>query len=637
MENKPIDSKPKLLKIIENDETKVKTALIEFTRHSESGEEICLATSSFGSSCNLSPMFYMGDVDQYATMLSDGLSMSESLCKHAIIVSNKLILFGGKCATALEIMNALSNTNMLFVSDSAELNAIMENTMTFVNYDNQRMMMGYKKLNECLISDRNVNGNSFPYVRWGMKKIENKTYFVPMAVTPLNPLGINIQESNRGMSERITYNNFSGGNGGVPVNTKAEATQEIKLINLKRIARHSKPYFWWGTPYLTKAFSDLQRKNKTIALDNAIMDGLIGLITVFSLGNPKSGEYAKKAEVERFSQLLSSRQSSAPLYLVWPGHVKVDVIGPNGEILKFDERYRTIDSDIVGSLGFPSFLLGGESKGSNSGSELSTKPLQALIEECQADITAWWVWQAATIAMRNNIKVNKLDCIWSGVNLSDEKTLISVVDNMRDRGLLSNTSACLKMRCSSNMEEYLMSQEAEKKKKDKTYVFGTPAEVPFQGKSGKPGSSTKAGGDGRPETPVEDTQKTEQKMREKAKAAVIDRKEAKYFEELAEEHRQISVASLMNVLKDPGKTTDEKYSSASAASFHMTGSLLILADPENKNYKNFADFVLRKSFEFSDFAVAMAIQNKIEEKEIVDKSKEILEDIVLEHRRNLVR
>lgn len=602
------------------------TRTIQFERTGVDGKkELCVA-HSVSSSVSTNPVSYLNGLDQYAQMLTNNSSMSETLCKQSIILSNRLYLYGGICSSALDLLITMANTNMMVVSDSPELNAIMENIQTFVNIMNDRMLPGYKILNEHILSDYNVNGNSFPYIRWEYRKINNKEYFVPSTITPLNPLGIQIQESKNGLSEFIYYQN-NYGNGEVSVNEKASGNQLLKKINMKRIARRGKSYFWWGIPYLTKSFEAIYRKSKIIKLDQAITDGIIGLITVFSLSNQKDGTYAKKADVEKFSQLLSAKDSSGPLYIVWPGHVKTDIVGPDGQILKFDERYATVDRDIASSLAIPMFLLNGESKGSNSGSEISIKPLMETLRDSQMNIGQWWVWLAFNIAMQNNIKVTKIEALWSNPNIEDVKGLITVVDNMRDRGLLSNTSANLKMGCSATIEEYLMREEAERKESDPKYVFGTPQDVPFQGQIG---GNTKAGGDGRPSTPVEDSKKTVKKIKDAAKASMQDKIFDNNLKEILEESRKILVTSYINKLKSDTLSTDQKMNLGTLTASHMSSTFSTMLD-ETSN--EFYDFILNESLEFSDLCTAMAIENKIDEEIIFDKSKAVLHNVFTEYKK----
>ena len=603
-----------------------KTRVVQFERKSANGEkELCVA-QSVTSSTSTNPMIYLNGLDQYVNMLTNNSSMSEGLCKQSIILSNRLYLYGGICSSALDLLITMANTNMMIVSDSPELNAIMENIQSFVNITNDRMLPGYKILNEHMLSNYNINGNCFPYIRWEYRKINGKEYFAPSTITPLNPLGIRIDGSKNGLSEFIYYQN-NYGNGDVSVNEKASGEQLLKKINMKRIARRGQSYFWWGIPYLTKSFEAIYRKSKIIKLDQAITDGIIGLITVFSLANQKDGTYAKKADIEKFSQLLSAKDSSGPLYIVWPGHVKTDIVGPDGQILKFDERYATVDKDIASALAIPMFLLNGESKGSNSGSEISIKPLMETLRDSQMNIGQWWVWMAFNIAMQNNIKINKIEALWSNPNIEDVKGLITVVDNMRDRGLLSNTSANLKMGCSATVEEYLMREEAEKKEKDPKYVFGSPQEVPFQGQIG---SNTKAGGDGRPTTPVEDTNKTIKKIKDSAKASVNDKILDKNIKELVEESRGILISSYIEKLKSNSLSTDQKMNLGTLTASHMSSTFSTMLDD---NSTDFYDYILNESLEFSDLCTAMAVENKIEEEIIIDKSKALLHNVFTEYKK----
>ncbi len=619
--------KAKTIAVREN-ENGTKTRTVQFERTSLNGKkELCVANCISGSVSSY-PMISLNALSELSLMNHDNVALTESICKQAILLSNKLFLYGGICSSALALQTTMANTNMMIKSDSKELNDIIEHLKTFLNINNDRMLPGYKILNGNIFGDYNINGNCFPYMKWEYTKVGNRTYFLPMTITPLNPLGIRITESKNGLSEFVYYSNkYSNGN--VSVNEKASGEQLLKKINMKRIARMGRGYSWWGIPYLTRSFEAVYRKNKVIKLDQAITDGLIGLVTVFSLSNQKDGTYAKKADIEKFSQLLASKDSSSPLYIVWPGHVKTDVVGPDGQILKFDERYASVDRDIVSSLSIPMFLLNGESKGSNSGSEISVKPLVASIQNDQTAVGQWWIWMAYNIAMQNDIKISKIEALWSNPNLEDAKGLITVVDNMRDRGLISNTSANLKMGCSATIEEYLLREEAEKRESDPKYLFGTPAAVPFQGDSGL-GTNTKQGGDGRPDTPVEDTKKTMKKIKDSVKASIDEKRSDKELKETAEEARKLFVSAYIDKIKSESLSTDEKMNLGIITATQISNVFATMLDD---NSKEFYDHILTKSLEFSDLGMEMAIKNKVDEELIIDKSKDLLHNIFLEYKK----
>jgi hypothetical protein len=166
------------------------------------------------------------------------------------------------------------------------------------------------------------------------------------------------------------------------------------------------------------------------------------------------------------------------------------------------DKYKNADKDIIDALGIPYFLISGSMQGGTAGADLSTKPLKAAIEGEQSAIANWWEWVTYKIADENDIKVNLVKVRFAAVDLEDDAKLVAKVNNMRDRGLLSDTSAALMLKVSSNLEEYLVNAEREKQASDASYKFGTPPPVPFQGETGlAPGQSTpstKQGGNGRP-------------------------------------------------------------------------------------------------------------------------------------------
>ena len=125
--------KAKTIAITENPNKSV-TRTIQFEKKigTSGKKELCVAHSvSYPTSTN--PMIYMNGLDEYALMLSSNTGVSETMCKQAIILSNRLYLYGGICSSALDLLTVMANTNMMIVSDNLELNKIMESIQTFIN------------------------------------------------------------------------------------------------------------------------------------------------------------------------------------------------------------------------------------------------------------------------------------------------------------------------------------------------------------------------------------------------------------------------------------------------------------------------------------------------------------------------
>ena len=445
---------------------------------------------------------YLTTLENFNTYIDGSGSFSEPLMKECILLCNKLYLMGGIAGTAIDIHVALANTAMEIETDNEELNELMKKVLARVNMDNSKTLMGAKNLNNEMLIDLVLNGTCFPYISWRQLKHKNKSYLAPTVVSPLNPLNIYIQPTADFLGEIVSYMNGSYNySGSRDINKTNTGIMQLKPANLKRIARNGRQYFWWGIPLLTRAFAALADKEKLKRLDDATTNGLIHLITIFSLYDEKNGVNADKETCQAFVAALNNQPGKAK-YLAWGGQVKDIVVGPSNEILKMTDKYKNADKDIIDSLGVPYFLISGSMQGGTAGADLSTKPLKAMIEGEQSVIASWWEWATLRTAQENDMDVNLVKVRFAAVDLEDDAKLVAKVNNMRDRGLLSDTSSALMLRVSSNLEEYLVNTEREKQASDASYKFGTPPPVPFQGEAGlAPGQSspsTKQGGNGRP-------------------------------------------------------------------------------------------------------------------------------------------
>jgi len=445
---------------------------------------------------------YLNTLTNFNNYIDGSGSFSEPLMKECILLCNKLYLLGGIAGSACDIMLALANTIMEIETDNEEFNKVIAKLLDRINMDNSKTMMGYWQLNQEILMDLIINGTSFPYISWRQFKANNKSYLAPTVVSPLNPLNVYIQPTADFLGEMIYYMNGSFNySGSRDINKTNDGIMNLKPFNLRKITRHGRQYFWWGIPYLTRAFTALADKEKLKALDDATTNGLIHLITIFSLYDEKNGVAADKEVCEAFVAALNNQPGKAK-YLAWGGQVKDIVVGPSNEILKMADKYKNSDKDIIDALAIPYFLISGSMQGGTAGADLSTKPFKAMVEELKKALGSWWKSTIFRMADENNIDVNIVEVRFAATDLDDDAKLVAKVNNMRDRGLLSDTSSALMLRVSSNLEEYLVNKEREKQTSDPSYKFGTPPPVPFQGETGlAPGQSspsTKQGGNGRP-------------------------------------------------------------------------------------------------------------------------------------------
>ena len=474
---------------------------------------------------------YLNTLNDFNVSITQG-TFSEPIIRDCILLSNKLYLMGGVASTVVDLQVIMANTIMEIETDNEELNKIMAHIMDFVNYDNPRTMMGRRQLHEEMFLSLLLDGNIFPYEYWETRKVKGKEYYLPMNIMPLNPLSISIRPTKDLMGEQVIYRNgYNNYLGNSNISKNANGEQVIRRNNMHRLTRRGRQYFFWGVPFLTRAFAALAAKERIKQLDEFTTQGLISLITIFSLYDDKAGLVADTQVVNAFANMLDGRPGQAR-YMTWGGQVKMIQAGPNGEILKYDEKYHSKDKDIAEALGCPMFLVNGQLQGGTNGADYSVKPFKTNLEDCQNTIGDWWKYLTYKIAELNNLEVNMVEYRFSAVNLDNDAVLISKVDNMRDRGILSDTSSALKLGVSSKLEQTLVNKERKEQEENPDYKFGTPPSVPFQGQgglNGAPAQTTKNGGNGRPKAtepsnPKDKVQKQNdsQKRKLNVKASIME-------------------------------------------------------------------------------------------------------------------
>jgi hypothetical protein len=240
----------------------------------------------------------------------------------------------------------------------------------------------------------------------------------------------------------------------------------------------------WGIPYGARAFADIARKDRVRNLDDVISQGIKDDITVFCFYDDKVGQNAKQPTVAKFKQLMDSTNGVSNKNIFWGGPIKILRTGPNGEILKYQERYTQIDDDTYDSLGYPRFLISGKFEGGSSAAETALTNLRSLIQNIRQNICAWYSSRIEKMMEINGDEVDDLQVYMSLSDLNDNATFFAKIKAQRDSGIISSETVADIYDYSVGMQEYQETEEYMKQMEDENYRFGRPAAVPFQGVAG---------------------------------------------------------------------------------------------------------------------------------------------------------
>jgi len=105
----------------------------------------------------------------------------------------------------------------------------------------------------------------------------------------------------------------------------------------------------YATPIMANCFDWIQRKKKLMEADMAVIDGIINMIYLFTIGtddHPAKG----KGELNKLASLIQN--TSRTCTLVWNHRLKVSVISPDADSLLNTDKYHVCNDNIREGLGF---------------------------------------------------------------------------------------------------------------------------------------------------------------------------------------------------------------------------------------------------------------------------------------------
>jgi hypothetical protein len=329
---------------------------------------------------------------------------------------------------------------------------------------NYNMLRGIKELSKEIALDWFISGNSFPYAVWkdvkeAKMRLRRNYVSLPMDVFLVNPLTLKIPDEpiNFGMKEIYLDLNYSEDDIIKLNRISSENTKKLqdyyKKINvltnkskssdgyllldnkyISHIKRKSRGYQPWGIPYLTRAFGAFASKKRIKALDDSTTEGLINMVTIFKIGDKDNPKTWNPARIRAFAALLKS--ATASNYLVWSYDVATEQVGPKGEILGFEDKYKQVNSDIKEALGIPASLV----VGSSDSEKTVWITILALIERLQDlrdKLVVYYEDKAREIMIENGFEEEYPRYVWSNTKLRNEEKIKDLVMKLYDRGLLS--------------------------------------------------------------------------------------------------------------------------------------------------------------------------------------------------------
>lgn len=224
-----------------------------------------------------------------------------------------------------------------------------------------------------------------------------------------------------------------------------DGEREFKLDNpflIRRFPLKDSPY---PNPYLLPILEALEHKRNLRKMDYAIAARVITAIMLIKIGND---EYPLTEDdddiVENLRKQMRYRNTSdniERLFQLFANHtVDISWIMPDVAALLDNDKYESVNTDILFGLGFPRIVLVGET--ARTGTSQSEYALLSPAETIKSirDTTLIWADEVYRRMKDRNSFENLPKAGFSEIRLYDLEKLMNVANLLYERGVLSRTS-----------------------------------------------------------------------------------------------------------------------------------------------------------------------------------------------------
>jgi len=243
---------------------------------------------------------------------------------------------------------------------------------------------------------------------------------------------------------------------------------------VSRICRKKMPYERYATPYLTRIFEPVMRKQKLKQMDVSTIEGIINQLLIVTIGDENHPPTEK--QLKAVAKLFTTPKKAYTV--VWDYTLKVEVVTPKGLETLTNDKYDAVNDDISKGLGIPSTIIDG------TGANYSTAFVAVLsfIERVSREIEEVKMWledEYKKIAELKGFKtVPKVR--FDKTQLRQEMFIRQVLTPLYDRGLISEETALTE----AGYDYYA---ELEKKKKNiENRKYFLPPTLPYTGQPSNP-------------------------------------------------------------------------------------------------------------------------------------------------------
>ena len=241
--------------------------------------------------------------------------------------------------------------------------------------------------------------------------------------------------------------------------------KNIKLDGrlISHIAHKASPYEIWGTPIMMRCFKTLIYKDKLRSAQDAIANRHIMPLRVAKIGQP--GEpMPTQDDIDAFRDILYEADGDPSFFLVYHYGLQFEYVGSSGHILPLNSEFDFIQKELMNGLGINEAMLNGDGPTyANAEVGFNTlakrymsyrlrlenwikykvlKPIseiQGFYESDIIGIKAKYLSdkQKKIQASKNEMRLIIPDIQWQQEDLTNNSNMISFIQNLKDKGLIS--------------------------------------------------------------------------------------------------------------------------------------------------------------------------------------------------------
>ena len=207
--------------------------------------------------------------------------------------------------------------------------------------------------------------------------------------------------------------------------TQVKMGKNIQLDNrlISHIAHKASPYETWGTPLMMRCFKTLIYKDKLRQAQDAIANRHIMPLRVAKIGTP--GEpMPTQDDIDAFRDILMEGEDDPNFFLVYHYGLSFEYVGSTGKILPLNTEFDFIQNELMTGLGITQAMLNGD----GSAYSAANVGAEALARR----------YMAYRLRLESELVVPKI--LWQHQDLTSNQTIMSFIQSLRDKGLVSMTT-----------------------------------------------------------------------------------------------------------------------------------------------------------------------------------------------------